>query len=124
MISTWIVVSWSSPFTINSFCNLSTHVLKIIREATTILCTFPYDVHVWKWKDTRRLVHCAWEHLLLRVDVLVMKTTVSVEYLQIILTLYSPNFATNGRLAEDCLGSFLYGAFQNDRIVLGRLSIL
>ena len=48
----------------------------------------------------------------------------SIEYLQIILTLYLPNFATNGRLAEDCLGSFLYGAFQNDRIVLGRLSIL
>ena len=30
----------------------------------------------------------------------------SVEYLQIKLTLYLPNFAINGRLAEDCLESF------------------
>ena len=36
----------------------------------------------------------------------------SVEYLQINLTRCLLNFATNGRLTEDRLGSLLYGAFQ------------
>ena len=40
MTSTRIVVSWSSPFTINPFCSLSTRVLKIRRKATTIFCIF------------------------------------------------------------------------------------
>ena len=51
------------------------------------------------------------------VHVLVMRTTVSIEYFQLILTLYLPNFATNGRLAEDCIelckvGSLFFSSFD------------
>ena len=42
----------------NLFCSVSTRILKIIRRVTAIFCTFPYDVHICKWIDTRRLVRC------------------------------------------------------------------
>ena len=41
-----------------------------------------YELHIDKWIGTRRIVRCAWEHLPLWVDLLVVRTMVSLEYFQ------------------------------------------
>ena len=46
-----------------------------------------------------------------------MRTTVSIEYLQINLTLYLPNSTINRRLAEDCLKSFQTSYNQARQVV-------